>query len=65
MIQRVVSRQNLHKNQVGQDRVYWLTRPLTERIDAVELLRKAYYGNSARLQRTVTIRSLKSGTDCR
>jgi hypothetical protein len=59
MIQRVVSKQNLHKSTAGQDLAYWLKRPAEERIGAVELLRKAYYGTSARLQRTATIRSLK------
>ena len=55
MIQRVISKKNLHENQAEQDRVYWLNRPVAERLDAVELLRKAYYGNSARLQRTACV----------
>ena len=30
---------------------YWLSRPAEERIAAVEILRREYYGSSARLQR--------------
>jgi len=33
------------------DLAYWLSRPVEERIEAVEILRREYYGSSARLQR--------------
>jgi hypothetical protein len=33
------------------DLAYWLSRPAEERIEAVEILRREYYGSSARLQR--------------
>ena len=35
------------------DLAYWLSRPVKERIEAVEILRREYYGSSARLQRNV------------
>jgi hypothetical protein len=31
--------------------VYWLSRSTEERIEAVEILRREYYGSSTRLQR--------------
>ncbi len=35
--------------------LYWLTRPETERISAIEFLRKQYNGTESRLQRVYRI----------
>jgi hypothetical protein len=38
---------------------YWLTKSPSERLDALELLRKQYYGTEQRLQRVFRIIKLK------
>jgi hypothetical protein len=41
---------------------YWLTRPVSERLEALELLRRICYGEaaaSARLQRVLEVAELK------
>ncbi len=41
---------------------YWLTRPVTERLQALELLRRTFYGESiatARLQRVFEVAQLQ------
>ena len=37
------------------DLKYWLAKTPDERIEAVEILRKQYHGNTVRLQRSVRI----------
>ena len=39
----------------SDDLVYWLERSPEERISAVEILRRQYYGSSERLQRVSRI----------
>jgi hypothetical protein len=59
MIKKVISKCSLsqwHKEK--DDLQYWLSRTPEERIGAVEFLRKQYYGDSERLQRTVKVYSL-------
>lgn len=56
MIEKIVSKFSLsqwHKEK--DDLRYWLSKSPEERIGAVEFLRKQYYEDSARLQRTVRI----------
>ena len=56
MIKKIISKFSLsqwHKEK--DDLLYWLSRSPEERIGAVEFLRKQYYGDSARLQRTVSV----------
>lgn len=56
MIQKTVKKINLNdKEQLQSDLDYWLSRTPEERLSAVEILRRQYNGNSARLQRTVRI----------
>jgi len=58
MIKKVVAKQNLqeHKNRSLQDDLaFWLSKSPEERIAAVEYLRKQFYGNTARLQRTARV----------
>lgn len=46
------------------DRAYWLSRPVEERLAAVELLRRINYGydpNTARLQRILEITTVEWG----
>ncbi|GBE31478.1 hypothetical protein BMS3Bbin05_00379 [bacterium BMS3Bbin05] len=37
------------------DLAYWLTKSPRERIETVEILRRQYYGGTARLQRIVKV----------
>ena len=55
-MERVVYMTHLHDpTLVSRDLAYWLSRPLAERIAAVETLRERVYGNSQRLQRVARI----------
>ncbi len=40
---------------IREDLAYWLRRSPEERVAAVELLRRQYHGNSARLQRSARV----------
>lgn len=56
MIEKTVTIKYLNDSgQAGSDLEYWLSKTPDERISAVEILRRQYYGNSERLQRTVRI----------
>lgn len=56
MIKKIVAIKKLNDNDLIQsDLHYWLSRPPEERISAVEILRRQYNGNTAGLQRTVSI----------
>ena len=56
MIEKTIKIHNIKdKDQIKSDLQYWLSLPPAERISAVEILRRQYNGNSARLQRTVRI----------
>ena len=64
MIQKKVKIINLNdKEQLNYDLNYWLSLTPEERISAVEILRRQYNGNSARLQRTVRIIKQSFDTD--
>lgn len=55
MIQKVISKQKLSDTAANSDLAYWLRKSSEERIAAVEYLRRQYYGNSIRLQRTARV----------
>jgi hypothetical protein len=50
-MRKVVSKRKLKDNSQLEDLEYWLNRPHEERISAVEILRRQFYGSSERLQR--------------
>ena len=56
MIKKVVSKHSLKNwSEIKDDLRYWLSKSPLQRIEAVEFLRRQYYGDSAGLQRTVRI----------
>lgn len=55
MIKKVIAKRNLDDSSLLDDLSYWQNRPPDERISAVEILRRQYYGNSKRLQRVSRI----------
>ncbi|MHC9538177.1 MAG: hypothetical protein AB9903_01515 [Vulcanimicrobiota bacterium] len=55
MIKKTVAKKKLLEISVQQDTEYWLSRSAEERLEAVELLRRQYHGNSARLQRIARV----------
>ena len=54
-MKKVVRKGNLHSQSVTDDLAHWLSRPPEERVEAVEYLRKQYYGSTARLQRVARV----------
>jgi len=56
MIKKVVIKGALDDPKTeNADLKYWLSKTANERIEAVELLRRQYHGNTKRLQRTVRV----------
>ncbi len=56
MIKKVVKKISLdNKNKNYEDVKYWLSQKPEDRIEAVEILRRQYCGNTERLQRVVKI----------
>ncbi len=56
MIEKVITKCSLQDwSKVKDDLNYWLSKTPQERVAAVEHLRRRYYGDSARLQRTVRV----------
>jgi hypothetical protein len=56
MIQKVVTKRSLcDRSADQQDIEYWLSRPPGERMEALEELRRHFYGNLPRLQRVVRV----------
>jgi len=56
MIRKAVSKRKMERlDEAGQNLEYWLSRPVEERITAVEILRRQVYGDSPRLQRVVKV----------
>jgi hypothetical protein len=53
MIKKVIKILDL-KNK-GADLAYWLSKSPEERIEAVEILRKQFNGNTKRLQRIIRV----------
>lgn len=65
-IERVIRKTTLHEaNDDVRDLAYWLSRPVEERVAAVEALRKpvldALPENQRRLQRVYRVTTLKDG----
>jgi len=59
LIKKVVKKVGLNDDSVKSDLKYWLSKTPAERVEAVEILRKQFYGNTARLQRVVKVIQLK------
>ncbi len=56
MIKKVVHKSSLHNLESARvDLLYWLNRPVEERIATVDYLRKQYYGSTERLQRVARV----------
>jgi hypothetical protein len=56
MIQKVSYKARLSEhNEQKQNLEYWLSRTPEERVEAVEILRRQFYGNLPRLQRVYRI----------
>ena len=56
MIEKVVTKRSLNDRSADkQDIDYWLSRPPGERMEALEELRRHFYGNLPRLQRVVRV----------
>ena len=55
MLKKVVTKRNLDDNSILKDLAYWQNCSPEERISAVEILRRQYYGSSERLQRVSRI----------
>ena len=51
MIQKVITKRKMDDSSMLDDLAYWQSRTPEERISAVEILRRQYYGSSERLQR--------------
>ncbi len=49
MIQKVMKKRDLQDAEGRDDLAFWLTRPPDERVGAVEILRRQYYGSTPRL----------------
>ena len=54
-MRKVVTKRKLKDNSQLDDLAYWLNRPPEERISAVEILRRQFYGSSERLQRVFRV----------
>lgn len=56
MIEKVVTIRSLHdRSAEREDIAYWLSRPPGERMDAIEELRRHFYGDLPRLQRVARV----------
>ncbi len=56
MIHKILIRHNLQNySSIKEDLSFWLSKTPEERVAAVDYLRKQYYGNTARLQRTARV----------
>jgi hypothetical protein len=55
MIEKVIAIRKIGESTVLEDLAYWKNRTPEERISAVEILRRQYYGSSERLQRVCRI----------
>ena len=54
-MEKVFVKRRLNESTVKQDIDFWLSRSPEERVAAVEYLRKLYYGDTGRLQRSFKI----------
>lgn len=64
MIEKVVRKFDLKTfSEIGQNLEYWLSRSPSERVEAVEKIRKATHGNTAGLQRVARVVRTKDIAD--
>ena len=62
MIEKVVGKYKLRDyDEVRANLEYWLSRPASERVDAVEFYRRGVYGNLPRLQRVIRVVKRSTG----
>lgn len=54
-MEKVVVKRKLGESTVREDLAYWLSRPVEERLEAVEILRRRYYGTLPRMERVVRV----------
>jgi hypothetical protein len=56
MIEKVVAKYDLtDPDAARRDLEYWLTRTPEERVEAVEILRRQFYGNPGRIQKIARV----------
>ena len=56
MIKKLVKKYRIEDlSSIREDLAYWLSKSSEERISAVEILRRQYHGNTARLQRSARV----------
>jgi hypothetical protein len=56
MIEKVVTKRRLNDfSSIKADYSYWMSKTAEERVEAVELLRRQYHGDSVRLQRSARV----------
>jgi hypothetical protein len=55
MIEKTINKHNLGDSDSGADLKYWLGCSPEKRLEAVEILRRQYYGDTGRLQRTAKV----------
>jgi hypothetical protein len=56
MIERVAKKMDFGRDSsIKEDLAYWLNKTAEDRISAIEILRRQYYGSSARLQRSARV----------
>jgi hypothetical protein len=62
MIQKVVRKAQLSEfSEIKENLDYWLSRPPSERIEAVELLRRQHHGSAIRFQRVYRLIQIVDG----
>lgn len=54
-MEKVLVKRKLGEASVQEDLAYWLSRPVEERLEAVEILRRRYYGTLPRMERVVRV----------
>ncbi len=55
MIKKITAKYSLRDSSALRDLTYWLSKEPSERVMAVEELRRNYYGASDRLQRSARV----------
>jgi len=54
-MKKVITKRKLKDNSRLDDLNYWLSRTPEERVSAVEIFRRQYYGSSERIQRVARV----------
>jgi hypothetical protein len=54
-MEKIVRKLRLGEESPKDDLAYWLGRPPEERIEAMEILRREWFGDTAGLQRTARV----------